>query len=521
MRTTLIQLLLIFSIVNFSYSQDWEEKVKLEAIDQQGDDNLGSSVAISGNYAIAGAWHEDHIEYDSIGTPIIYKLNAGAAYIYHYDETTMEWTQQAKLVAPDRATDANFGVSVGISGTYAVVGTHEDKAAYVFEKNDSDVWVMVKKLDFPGIKYSDRFGHSVAISESTIVVGAFHEDEDENDLNTKTNAGAVYIFNRVTGIWGLSQKLIASDRDGGDYFGYSVAISDDLLIVGAYHRDTDTLAEYGGAYVFVFDGTEWLEEKILEPIDKYYGDRFGWSVDVDGSYFIVGAPYHDYDDDDTDPKNNAGAAYIFDRDNSWAADKVVGGDRTAQDNVGEDVAIYGTTAVVGAPLQDYDTDGDPPYWGSGGAAFVYEKANDGFWNQSQKLLADDRFTSDKFGHSVDIEDGNIICGAVEDNSTAGPSTGAVYIFNKLVTTSIESSFSLSEISVYPNPSASIVNIDFTEIFEEVMLNVVDLNGKIIERKYVDGFTNQLDVSQYVPGMYLLHLMEKNGAIKSISIIKTQ
>ena len=347
---TLLQLVLLIPFVFAGNAQSWEQKVKLEASDQQSDDNHAIAVAKSGDYIITGAWHEDH---DGAGGNQL--SNAGAAYIYHYNSSTDEWTQEAKLIAADREIGDWFGISVDISGTYAVIGAVEENAArgaaYVFERNGAGVWVQVAKLVAPFRQFSDRFGNSVSISGNTIIVGAYHEDEDENEGSTLQNAGSAYIYTRVSGSWGYFQKIVASDRDTNDYFGYSVAVWEDKMIVGAYHRDIPTLSEYGGAYAFTFNGVEWVQTRIMEAVEPYLGDRFGWSVDVYENYYIVGAPYHDYDDEGADPKNNAGAAYIFDEDNSWAMDKVVGGDRTAQDNFGEDVAIHNTRAVVGAPLQ--------------------------------------------------------------------------------------------------------------------------------------------------------------------------
>ena len=84
---TLLQLTLLIAFVFTGYGQTWEQKVKLESLDQQSDDNHAISVAKSGDYIITGAWHEDHD--GAGGNPL---SNAGAAYIYHYSSTTNEWT---------------------------------------------------------------------------------------------------------------------------------------------------------------------------------------------------------------------------------------------------------------------------------------------------------------------------------------------------------------------------------------------------------------------------------------------
>ncbi|MEM7187402.1 MAG: T9SS type A sorting domain-containing protein [Bacteroidota bacterium] len=513
----LVPFLSFLFLATVAIAQDWEEKFKLEASDQQSDDNHAISVSLSGDYLITGAWHEDH---DASGGNQL--SNAGAAYIYRYDSGTDSWSQEAKLVAADREAGDAFGISVGISGTYAVVGAVEENAArgaaYVFERNGSGDWVQVAKLEAPVRQASDRFGNSVGIYGSTIIVGAYHEDEDANDDDTLQNAGSSYIYTRGgSGSWGFSQKIVASDRDTNDYFGYSVAIWDDHLIVGAYHRDTPTLSEYGGAYAFEFNGVEWEQIRIMEAVDTYLGDRFGWSVDVYENYFMVGAPYHDYDDDEADPKNNAGAAYIFDASNSWAMDKIVGGDRTAQDNAGQDVAINGDRAVLGTPLQNYGINGDPPFWSDGGAVFVYEPDGSGFWNQTQKLLTEDRFTSDKFGHSVDLDSERIVGGAPEDNSTTGPSTGAAYIFVD-GTLSNEDKTAIPLVA-YPNPTSGHFEVQLPRTALNAQVTIYNMLGQKIA---THSFENSRSISIEIvggSGIYMVDVTTSEGISETIQIIK--
>jgi hypothetical protein len=517
MKKTLPLAILLFNFVISGYSQNWQQNLKLESSDQQIDDNHAISVAKSGDYIIAGAWHHDLN--GTGGDPL---SNAGAAYIYHYDSSTETWYQEAKLLAADRELGDWFGISVDISGTYAVIGAVEKDAArgaaYVFERDGSGIWVQVAKLEATLRLPSDRFGNSVSISGNTIIVGAYHEDEDENDMNTMQNAGSAYIFKRENDVWSFTQKIVASDRDPIDYFGYSVAIWEDNLIVGAYHRDIPSLTEYGGAYAFTFNGSAWVETQILEGIDPYYGDRFGWSVDVYQNYYIVGAPYHDYDDVGGDPKNNAGAAYIFNSDTSWSQDKIVGGDRYDQDNAGHDVAIYGTRALLGAPLQNYGINGDPPYWADAGAVFVYEKDGSEMWNQVQKLLTEDRFTSDKFGNSVDLDDDTIIGGAPEDNGSAGPSTGALYVFTDSVL-GTNNTTSANLFSVYPNPTTGQINVSLSNFSSEVNISIYNILGQVISEEFYSN-TDEFQVNIDGPvGIYLINLANSNGATSTIKILK--
>jgi hypothetical protein len=517
MKKKIVQSILFSTMMIAGYGQNWTELVKLESSDQQSDDNHAISVAISGDYAIAGAWHHN---LDGSGSNSL--TNAGAAYIYHYDSDTDEWFEEAKLLAADREAGDVFGISVDISGNYAVVGAVEKNgargAAYVYEQNESGVWVQVAKLEAPIQQSSDRFGQSVAIFGNNIVVGAYHEDENENDLETMQNAGSAYIFTRGSSGWALTQKIVASDRDPNDYFGYSVGIWEDNIIVGAYHRDTDELSEYGGAYAFHFEEGEWVETKIMEAVTPYLGDRFGWSVDVYDNYYIVGAPYHDYDDNEENQHNNAGAAYIFDASNGWAQDKVVESGRDDQDNFGEDVAIFSDRAVVGAPFQDYDTDGGA-FLTNAGASFVFDKDEGGSWNQSQKLITNDRFTADKFGHSVAIDNSNIIGGASEDNGEAGPSTGALYVFTMDLVDEIKELDLGIILNAFPNPTNSKILLTLEKHYSEVKLTIYNSAGRLIHAEKFKN-TNIIDLDLNVDkGIYFITIISPDGKSSSIKVIK--
>lgn len=521
MKKLLLQFFFLSVFILVGNSQNLVEFAKLEASDQQGDDNHGISVAVSGDYAIAGAWHEDH---DAAGENFL--NNAGAAYIYHFNDATNEWLEETKIVAADRETLDAFGTSVDISGTYVVVGAVDENgargAAYVFERNNLGVWEQVEKLEAPTNQANDRFGKALAISGDRIVVGAHHEDEDENEINTKQNAGSAYIFDRGTSGWDFAKKIVASDRDVNHEFGFSVGIHDERIIVGAYRYNIENSSdEIGSAYAFEIIGGEWTEVKVLNAATPFADDRFGWSVDINYPYYIVGAPYHDYDDSGGEFHNNAGAAYIFDATNSWAEDKVVEGNRRDQDNLGEDVVVYNTRAFVGAPLQDTDIDGEPPILSSSGAVFIYDKDENGFWNQTQKLLTGDRFAGDKFGHAVDFDGITFVGGAPEDNQddpTPMPSTGAVYIF-KNEPLGISNFDSKDTWSVYPNPTNGAITISLDKKYKEIDLSIYNALGQLIVSKKFREINSLNFTIEGLSGLYLVNLLTNDGKFTSKKIVK--
>jgi hypothetical protein len=284
----------------------WTEQQKLLASDASTDDFFGNSVALSsdGNTAIIGAYSEDT-------SP---NTNNGAAYVFTRSGST--WTQQAKLLASDAASTDLFGISVALSsdGNTAIIGAYSEDtspntnngAAYVFTRSGS-TWTQQAKLLASDAASDDQFGRSVALSSdgNTAIIGAFLENTSPN-----TDNGAAYVFTRSGSTWTEQQKLLASDAATNDFFGISVALSSDgnTAIIGAFLEDTSPNTNNGAAYVFTRSGSTWTEQQKLLASDAGAGDRFGVSVALSstGSTALVGASL-----ETTAPNSQNGAAYIF------------------------------------------------------------------------------------------------------------------------------------------------------------------------------------------------------------------
>ncbi|MDF1714597.1 MAG: DUF5011 domain-containing protein [Akkermansiaceae bacterium] len=153
----------------------------------------------------------------------------------------------------------------------------------------------------PGGDPSDFLGYSVSVSGDTAVVGAYADD-----TSTGNDAGSAYVFVRNGGVWSEEQKLEASDGAVGDFFGNSVSVSGDTAVVGAYLDDTSGGGNAGSAYIFIRSGEEWSEVQKLEASDGAAGDLFGNSVSVSGDIALVGAYA-----DDTSGGVNTGSAYVY------------------------------------------------------------------------------------------------------------------------------------------------------------------------------------------------------------------
>ena len=386
---------------------------------------------------------------------------------------------QISELAPLSVVDNDkFGYSVAVDGDIAVVGAYRDGekgdgygAAYVFTRSGGVVWDEGVKLTASDGDSYDNFGISVAVGGNTIVVGASGYDGEDADGNTRTNSGAAYVFTKDqgTGVWSQVAKLTASDGAALDYFGHSVAVSSDTVLVGAYLDDreetvTETaLEDSGSVYLFTKPTSEggWSDWNDLPQTaanennddkdaltakltasDAADDDNFGTSVALDGDTAVIGAP------GDDDKGIDSGSAYFFTKpstDNGWSdwaglsntAKVNLTAKRTADDgkpgdSFGVSVTVDGDTAVVGAYQHDpiaLDSDpNSPSHLLDAGAAYVFTKTAS-TWNQSVKLTADDRAPGDYFGYSVAVDDGTVLVGAYQDDDK-GIDSGSAYVFIK-------------------------------------------------------------------------------------------
>jgi len=387
-----------------SFGPNWTlttQQQKIQASDKELNDFFGTAVAISGDTVIVGAWKEDTTAAD-----------AGAAYIFTKTGTT--WTQQQKIQASDAQAGDQFGISVSIDGETVVVGAYAEDtggadagSAYVFTRSGT-TWTQQQKIQASDLQVSDYFGWSVSISGDTVVVAANLEDAGGTD------AGAAYIFTRSGTTWTEQAKIQASDAQATDYFGYSVAISGDTVIVGAW-KESPGAAAAGSAYIFTRSGTTWTQQAKILASDLERNDSFGDSVAIDVDTVVVGARYEDTGD------TSAGAAYIFTRSGTtWTEQsKIQASDAEAQDQFGMTVGIYGDTVVVGAHQEDTGA-------AAAGSAYIFTRSGT-TWTQQTKIQASDAQIASYFGNSVGIYGDTIVVGAHRED-TGGNDAGAAYIF---------------------------------------------------------------------------------------------
>ena len=355
-----------------------------------------------------------------------------------YPLTIDPFVQKAKLTASDRATSDGLGSSVAISGDVVVVGAPyaapggitQAGAAYVFVKPLGGWGDMTQTAKLTASdKYNfDIFGYSVAISGDVVVVGAQGGYAGDPPM-----AGAAYVFVKPGGGWAdmtQTAKLTASDKAEYDYFGYCVSTIGDVIVVGASLADPGGTSGAGAAYVFVKPGGGWADmtqTARLTASDKAEDDGFGGSVSISGDVIVVGASWASPGE-----TNEAGAAYIFVKPGGGWADmtqtaKLTASDKAAGDWFGRSVSINEDVVVIGAPLAD------PGGTGDAGAVYIFVKPGGG-WSgnltETAKLTASDKADSDWFGSSVAISGDAVVVGAPYYATGGMGDTGTAYLFIK-------------------------------------------------------------------------------------------
>ncbi|MEM7202272.1 MAG: FG-GAP repeat protein [Planctomycetota bacterium] len=325
--------------------------------------------------------------------------------------------QLQKLLASDGAAGDKFGFSVAFDGTTAVAGSFGHGhaapcagAAYVFARSGR-LWIETTELRGSGTDVGDHFGNAVDVDGDTIVVGAREDDP------VAGNSGAAYVFVRQGSSWVEQQKIFPADGASTDLFGYAVALDGDTLAVGA----KGVLAETGAVYVWVRSGGVWTQQQKLEASDGQSRDGFGWSVALEDETLVTGAI------GDDDQGDRAGAAYVFTRAGStWIErQKLFGSDAAASQNFGKSMAMQAGTLLIGTP-------GASDFGQASGAAYVFA-GSFGSWKETQKLLAIDGRTNAQFGEDVAL-DGNIAVVGAWNDSAYSSATGSAYVYTRNLAT---------------------------------------------------------------------------------------
>jgi hypothetical protein len=270
-------------------------------------------------------------------------------------------------------------------------------------------WTQQQELTPSGGVSGEQFGFSVAVSGDTAVIGAF-----EKNVGSNRSQGAAYVFVRSGGVWTEQQKLTASDGELLDEFGLSVAVSGNTAIIGS-NALVDN-GRPGAAYVFVQDNGVWTQQQKLLPSDSATGDAFGRSVAISGDTALIGAP-----DQEIGSHKSQGAAYVFVRSvGVWTQQQKITENGAALDYFGISVSVDGNTALIGA----YGKSNLEVYQG---AAYIFVRSGS-VWTRQQELTASDGAHDDYFGSSVSLSGNTAFVGAFNKTIGSNPQQGAAYVF---------------------------------------------------------------------------------------------
>ena len=332
----------------------WVEEQKLVPLDGAAFDRFGNGLAIDGDTIIIGAPYDDHE--DCANPPL---CDSGSAYVFRFDPDSSRWHQEQKLVPNDSEEMDLFGARIGLNGSCAIIGASFDDdngsdsgSAYVFRYN-GERWMQEQKLLPEDGAAGDRFGLDVSMSDGVAAIGAWQDDDNGVD------SGSVSIYRFSVGRWVEEQKLLASDGAPADYFGRTVSIDGDAILIGVRYDD-DMGLDSGSAYVYRYDGERWFEEQKLVPLDGAQLDWFGDSVALSGDVAVIGSV------NDDDQGNSSGSVYVYRfAAQRWIeSQKLLASDGHSAHWFGGTVEVAGDTAVIGAS-------GDFDQGIQAGAAYVF------------------------------------------------------------------------------------------------------------------------------------------------------
>ncbi len=401
--TTLLWFLFCFMVVNPVVAEPHQEPNHIKSIisetthtekllptpegtgGQKGE--FGRSVALDDNRALVGA-----AKFNVTGQAFIYEFNG------------VNWVETAKLVPSVSGQALIFGGAVSLEGDRAVIAAHQGNdfkgSVFVFDY-DGVEWVETAILTASDGDLRDGFGYAVSLSQDRILVGAYRDDD------LAYLAGAVYVYEFNGSEWVESAKIYAHDGKGGDFFGLSLDLEENIAVVGS--KSDPVFNDAGSVYLYEYQDENWELITKLQANDKENYDEFGSAVNLNKGRLVVGAKGRQ------DHGRNSGAAYVFEFDGkSWSeVSKVLPSDGLEGDHFGYTVSQNNTSVLVGT-FSEEDRQG---------RVYVYEQ-NNGNWEEVSKLSASDGSGQNLFGNHVAVFEDKLLIGAMGDQIQ----TGAAYVF---------------------------------------------------------------------------------------------
>jgi FG-GAP repeat len=218
-------------------------------------------------------------------------------------------------------------------------------AVYVYKRTGS-TWAQEAYIKAANANANDSFGSILDLEGDTIVVSATGEDANVSTItngstassdNSALQSGAAYVYKRTGVNWAQEAYLKASNANANDYYGMSVGVSGDTIVVGAHQEDSNqtTITNglmsssnnsslgSGAAYIYKRTGTTWVQEAYLKPPNTDSNDHFGERAAIDKGTIVITA--RDEDSSQTtitngatasgdNSKTDSGAVYVFTKD---------------------------------------------------------------------------------------------------------------------------------------------------------------------------------------------------------------
>ena len=369
-------------------SPTWSQCPPYEALTPQGDPfvTYGNDISIDGEWAAIGADQDDdnntgtHERFSAVG----YKT--GSVFIRHFENG--QWVDTQKIRCPNRNPFGgdNFGFSLALQGTTLLIGSPNHQrpqghlgSVFVYERMNT-TWNLVTEIVIadhpPG---GENFGWSVALDGDTAAIGAIGVDSDQ---------GAIFVFERVDGVWTQTARLQASGAERDSRVGSTIAIQQGTILAGA----KDAANHWGAAWIFEKVAGEWMETARLQPSDLSPGDEFGYEVCIDGDEALVSGQMDDL-----------GRVYVFPRRfGVWqeieSSSFTTEGGRDNNHHFGRHISIEGDVALIAAPSAARLPSG------SEGIAYLFYRRS-GQWIQGPTLAPSEARDSDHFGDAVALAGG--------------------------------------------------------------------------------------------------------------------
>ncbi|MEY4063993.1 MAG: hypothetical protein RIR26_201, partial [Pseudomonadota bacterium] len=478
--------------LNVAAVPDWKEIANIRRNNMIA--HFGSALALSGNTVAVGAYGDSVLQSiitngatDDTNTYSTLS-NSGAVFVYR--QSGSNWLQEAFIKASNSESDDQLGWSVSLSGdTMAVGANFEDSnqttittgaatasnndaqssgAVYVFGRVGT-TWASEAYLKAANAEEGDQFGSSVSLHGSVLAVGAIGEQSAVNSItngttasndNSRTLAGAVYVYRKTAGQWNQEAYVKAANAsdDMQMQYGFSVTLNADTLAVGAAQEDSglstitnsDSLptsatdaASSGAVYVYRRNSTGWSQEAYIKAVNAGIGDEFGTSVALSGELLAVGAKSEDSQQtvisngttaDSSNTKGSSGAVYIYRRSGAqWAQEAFIkASNADTEDRFGSAVSLSGNTLAVGAPNEASNqttvTSGtsasDNNEAAGRGAVYIYRRLGTS-WSQEAYVKASGTACGEKFGVSVSLSGDTMAAGA---DGCAGTTGGYFALF---------------------------------------------------------------------------------------------